>query len=81
MIEKASIGVDKTKWITSPLPRHIVPVSTVDRRKTPNVAPKSWVSMAALKSAVIGFGCNLKHQKQETYLKPENSSLTFQERT
>lgn len=62
MSEKVRLSVDKSKWQTSPLPGHIVLVSTVNRDKTPNVAPKSWISMVALKPAIIGFGCNLKHQ-------------------
>jgi flavin reductase (DIM6/NTAB) family NADH-FMN oxidoreductase RutF len=40
----------------------------VNRNKTPNVAPKSWISMIALKPAIIGFGCNLKHQTAKNVL-------------
>jgi flavin reductase (DIM6/NTAB) family NADH-FMN oxidoreductase RutF len=62
------MSLDKNKWRTSPLPGHIVLVSTVDRQGTPNVAPKSWVSMVAFKPAIIGFGCNLKHQTVKNIL-------------
>lgn len=68
MIEKVCLGVDKARWQTSPLPGHIVLVSTVNRDKVPNVAPKSWVSMVALKPAIIGFGCNLKHKTARNVL-------------
>jgi len=44
MAEKVCLGVDKARWQTSPLPGHIVLVSTVNHGKVPNVAPKSWVS-------------------------------------
>ncbi|HKZ94691.1 MAG TPA: flavin reductase family protein [Candidatus Bathyarchaeia archaeon] len=68
MAEKVCLGVDKAKWHTSPLPRHIALVSTINRRKAPNVAPKSWISMVAVKPAIIGFGCNLQHQTARNIL-------------
>jgi len=68
MAEKVCLGVDKAKWQTSPLPGHIVLVSTVNKNKVPNVAPKSWISMVAQKPAIIGFGCNLKHQTARNVL-------------
>jgi len=68
MVEKVCLGVDKEKWQTSPLPGHIVLVSTTNKNRVPNVAPKSWISMVALKPAIIGFGCNLKHQTARNVL-------------
>ncbi len=68
MNSKVLLGVDKSEWPTSPLPGHIVLVSTMNREKTPNVAPKSWISMVAEKPAIIGFGCNLKHQTARNIL-------------
>lgn len=68
MTEKVCLGVDKAKWRTSPLPGHIVLVTTASIRKIPNVAPKSWISMVAMKPAIIGFGCNLKHQTAKNIL-------------
>lgn len=62
------INVDKRTWKSSPLPGHIVLVSTVNRYKIPNVAPKSWVSMVAFQPAIMGFGCNLKHQTAKNIL-------------
>jgi len=68
MVEKVCLGVDKARWRTSPLPGHIVLVSTVDKNKVPNVVPKSWISMVALKPAIVGFGCNLEHQTARNVL-------------
>jgi len=68
MSAKVCLNLDKAKWPTSPLPGQIVLVSTVNRGKVPNVAPKSWISMVALKPAVIGFGCNLKHKTAKNVL-------------
>lgn len=68
MSTKVCLNLDKRKWPTSPLPGHIVLVSTVNRNGTPNVAPKSWISMVALRPAIIGFGCNLKHRTARNIL-------------
>ena len=68
MAEKISLGVNKAKWQASPLPGHIVLVSTINKNMVPNVAPKSWISMVALKPAIVGFGCNLKHQTAKNVL-------------
>jgi len=68
MAEKVCLGVDKSRWQFSPLPGHIVLVSTINKSKAPNVAPKSWISMVALKPAIIGFGCNLRHQTAKNIL-------------
>lgn len=68
MARKVSLGVDKAKWRTSPLPGHIVLVSTASKARVPNVAPKSWMSMVSRRLAVIGFGCNLSHQTARNIL-------------
>jgi len=68
MTEKVCLGVDKAKWRTSPLPGQIVLLTTANRKKIPNVAPKSWISMVAMKPAMIGFGCNLRHQTAKNIL-------------
>jgi len=68
MVEKVCLGVDKARWRSSPLPGHIVLVSTANKARVPNVAPKSWTSMVSKKPAIIGFGCNLKHQTARNIL-------------
>jgi len=68
MSVKVCLNLDKDKWPTSPLPGPIVLVSTANKDKIPNVAPKSWISMVAQKPAIIGFGCNLKHQTARNIL-------------
>lgn len=59
--QPAGMPLDKHGWHPSPLPGQIVIVSTVDVDGEPNIAPKSWVSMAAFEGPVVGFGCNVEH--------------------
>ena len=58
---KVPLPLDKRAWHPSVLPGQIVLVSTVDSYGTPNVAPKSWLTMAALEDPVLAFGCNVEH--------------------
>ncbi|MFQ5790110.1 MAG: flavin reductase family protein [Acidobacteriota bacterium] len=60
---KIWIPCDKREWHPSPLPGQVVLVTTVDGNGDPNVAPKSWISMAAFgPPPVLMFGCNLDHE-------------------
>ena len=52
---------DKHAWHPSPLPGQVVLVTTVDAHGNVDIAPKSWVSMAAFRGPIIGFGCNRDH--------------------
>jgi flavin reductase (DIM6/NTAB) family NADH-FMN oxidoreductase RutF/uncharacterized protein YciI len=56
------LPLDKRDWACSPLPGQIVLVSTVDAGGEVDIAPKSWVSMAAFDPPMIGFGCNTAHR-------------------
>lgn len=56
------LPLDKRQWRRSPLPGQIVLVSTVDGAGEADVAPKSWVSMAAFDPPTIGFGCATGHR-------------------
>ena len=59
---RVSLPLDKRDWHPSPIPGQIVLVTTVDQRGEPNVAPKSWISMAAFgPPPVLMVGCNLGH--------------------
>ncbi len=59
---KIEVPVDKHEWHPSPLPGQVVLVTTVDSQGEPNVAPKSWISMAAFgPPAIVMFGCSLDH--------------------
>ncbi len=58
---KVALPLDKRAWHPSPLLGQIVLVSTVDADGRPNVAPKSWVTMAAFAGPVVAFGCNVGH--------------------
>ena len=58
---KRELSLDKHDWHPSPLPGQLVLVSTCAADGTPNVAPKSWVTMAAFAGPVIAFGCNVAH--------------------
>lgn len=54
------LPLDKDDWHPSPLAGQIVLVTTTDGEEI-DVAPKSWVSMAAFAGPVVGFGCNRDH--------------------
>lgn len=59
---KVDFPVNKREWRPSVLPGQVVLVTTIDERGQPNVAPKSWVSMAAFgPPPKIMFGCTLDH--------------------
>ncbi|WP_180272183.1 flavin reductase family protein [Actinomyces ruminis] len=53
---------DKWQWHPSPVPGQIVYVTTHDAENEVNLAPKSWVSMAAFRGPIIGFGCSERHR-------------------
>ncbi|WP_376791691.1 flavin reductase [Thermoflexus sp.] len=58
---KVALDPEKHTWHPSVLPGPIVVVSTVDEGGEPNLAPKSWIMMAAFAGPVIAFGCNVEH--------------------
>jgi flavin reductase (DIM6/NTAB) family NADH-FMN oxidoreductase RutF/uncharacterized protein YciI len=58
---KLSLALDKESWHPSVLPGQIVVVSTVNEHGEPNLAPKSWITMAAMAGPVIAFACNTAH--------------------
>ncbi|HET9014702.1 MAG TPA: hypothetical protein VFN57_03855, partial [Thermomicrobiaceae bacterium] len=60
-LRKRIIDLDKHAWHPSVLPGQVVLVSTVDSDGWPNVAPKSWITMAAFHGPVLAFGCNVAH--------------------
>lgn len=59
---KVAVEPDKRTWHPSVLPGQIVLVSTVDEDGEANIAPKSWVSMAALGGPIVAFGCTEEHR-------------------
>jgi flavin reductase (DIM6/NTAB) family NADH-FMN oxidoreductase RutF/uncharacterized protein YciI len=59
--EKVPLDLDKHEWHPSVLPGQIVVVSTVNEHGEPNLAPKSWIMMAAFAGPVIALGCNVGH--------------------
>ncbi|HUZ03141.1 MAG TPA: flavin reductase [Thermomicrobiaceae bacterium] len=60
-LRKLEIDLDKQAWHPSVLPGQVVLVSTVDPDGLPNVAPKSWITMAAFHGPMLAFGCNVTH--------------------
>ncbi len=58
---KVPLALDKGSWHPSMLPGQIVLVSTVNAHGEPNLAPKSWITMAAFSGPIIAFGCNTAH--------------------
>ncbi|MCJ7457843.1 MAG: flavin reductase family protein [candidate division Zixibacteria bacterium] len=51
-----------------PLIGQVVLVTSINREKIPNVAPKSWISIFARKPAIVGFGCNVNHDTSKNIL-------------
>jgi len=61
-VPKVELPLDKHGWTPSPLPGQVVLVTTLGEDGAANVAPKSWVSMAAFgPPPVLMFGCTLEH--------------------
>jgi flavin reductase (DIM6/NTAB) family NADH-FMN oxidoreductase RutF len=58
---KLPMPLDKRDWHPSVLPGQVVLVSTVDEDGAPNVAPKSWITMAAFGGPIVAFGCHVSH--------------------
>jgi len=61
-VTKVAVDVDKRAWHPSLLPGQIVLVSTVDEEGRPNVAAKSWVTLAAFRGPIVAFGCTERHR-------------------
>lgn len=59
---KVTLALDKRAWMTSLLAQQVMLVSSVATDGTPDVAPKSWVTMVAFEGPVLGFGCNVRHR-------------------
>jgi flavin reductase (DIM6/NTAB) family NADH-FMN oxidoreductase RutF len=55
------LSLDKHDWSPSPLLGQVVLVTSVNAHGVIDVAPKSWVSMAAFAGPIVGFGCNVEH--------------------
>jgi flavin reductase (DIM6/NTAB) family NADH-FMN oxidoreductase RutF len=51
-----------------PLIGQVVLVTSINREKIPNLAPKSWISVFARKPAIVGFGCNVNHDTSKNIL-------------
>jgi flavin reductase (DIM6/NTAB) family NADH-FMN oxidoreductase RutF/uncharacterized protein YciI len=60
-VPKVALDPDKQNWHPSVLPGQIVLVTTLDGHGQPNVAPKSWVTMAAFGGPIVAFGCTEEH--------------------
>jgi flavin reductase (DIM6/NTAB) family NADH-FMN oxidoreductase RutF len=56
------LPLDKWQWSPSPLPGQVVLVTSRDSGGVVGIAPKSWLSVAAMTPLTIGFGCALSHQ-------------------
>lgn len=65
---KVRFEANKNRWHPSLLPGQIVLVSTVNAEGVPNLAPKSWITMAAFAGPMIAFGCNVEHTTYQNIL-------------
>lgn len=54
-MKKADYPVDKKHWHPSLIPGPIVLISTYNREKEPNIAPKSWIQMVAFEPPMLMF--------------------------
>ncbi len=69
--------LDKWQWHPSPIPGQIVYVTTESADGLLDLAPKSWVSMAAFCGPIIGFGCSDKHQTYANVQSTARFTLNF----
>ena len=60
-MRKAPLALNKGSWHPSIIPGQIVVVSTLNAHGEPNLAPKSWITMASFSGPIIAFGCNTAH--------------------
>ena len=54
-MKKIPYPIDKQKWSPSLIPGPIVLISTVNKARKPNVAPKSWLQMVSFKPPILMF--------------------------
>lgn len=57
-----AVPLDKWQWSPSPLPGQVVLVTSRAADGTPDVAPKSWVTIVGMTGPRIGFGCSWQHR-------------------
>jgi hypothetical protein len=69
MREKGSLPLDKREWHPSPPIGQIVLVTTLNADGQSNVAPKSWITMAAFDPPMLALGCNLEHWTAQNILR------------
>ncbi|MCC6614141.1 MAG: flavin reductase family protein [Anaerolineae bacterium] len=68
MKEKVNFDLNKRVWHPAPLLGQITLVTSLNPDGTSNIAPKSWISMMALKPPILALGCNLKHWTAQNIL-------------
>ncbi|MBI5239331.1 MAG: flavin reductase [Elusimicrobia bacterium] len=54
-MRKIEYATDKKKWAPSLIPGPLALISTINRAKEPNVAPKSWLQMASFEPPILMF--------------------------
>ena len=62
---ETAAAAGQASWRPSVLPGQIVVVSTVNAHGEPNLALKSWITMAAFAGPVVAFGCNVEHARSK----------------
>ncbi len=76
-LEFQELPLDKWEWHPSPFPGQIVYVTTWGVGEVLDLAPKSWVSMAAFHGPIVGFGCSEKHQTYANVQSTGRFTLNF----
>jgi len=54
-MKKVDYPIDKRSWHPSLIPGTVVLISTCDAKKSPNIAPKSWVQMVSFEPPMLMF--------------------------
>ncbi|MBI4678193.1 MAG: flavin reductase [Elusimicrobia bacterium] len=67
-MKKAEYPIDKKEWSPSLIPGPITLISTCDQAKEPNVAPKSWLQMAAFEPPTLMFSGSKENTTEKNIL-------------
>ena len=76
-MKKSPFPVDKQKWSPSLIPGPIVLVSTQNKDKVPNVAPKSWVQMVSFEPPILMFSGSKGNTTEKNILETGSFAVNF----
>ncbi len=76
-MKKIPFPIDKQRWSPSLIPGPIVLVSTHNKDKVPNVAPKSWVQMVSFEPPILMFSGSKGNTTENNILKTGCFAINF----